>query len=375
MTKKGNPRIEDGFLELPNELIEAFAKTYITGEEMRCLWVVLRQTFGWHKERNHIPLSKFQEMTGLKKPNIVRALKNLSSKNIIIKSDKGKQATYELNTLYLTWKPNKSLSKMITPPLSNLTPPNTKETANKEASKEFANGSEEVSNLTPPKVEELNKNEASKEFQNTSKSLSKMITQDEKNTEFNSLSQNQNPFSGSENVIKDDNTSLSKMITPRTKDINSDAFLQEPKYILLNINRDISNDISRKPSLIEKEEKEFKKEGAPTKEGAPAKEPPASRKKMLELIKAFCDEMGFQYGEASIKLNVKPAKWLVENYEIEQVIEAVKWQKSRLLKEKKDPATFIPNLATVEKWLDNWLGLMNKEKEESEKRKAGGYFI
>jgi hypothetical protein len=96
---------------------------------------------------------------------------------------------------------------------------------------------------------------------------------------------------------------------------------------------------------------------------------------MLELIRAFCDAMGFQYGPTSIKVNARSAKWLIEHYEIEQVIEAVEWERSKLIKEKKDPAVFIPNLTTVEKWLDNWLGLMNKEKEEIEKRKAGGYLI
>ncbi|MGC8872810.1 MAG: hypothetical protein ACP5QC_08155, partial [Caldimicrobium sp.] len=165
------------------------------------------------------------------------------------------------------------------------------------------------------------------------KSLSKMIMQNEKNTEFKKLSQNKKPSSKSKNVIKDDNTPLSNMTPFNDKNINSDALLQEPKYILLNINRDISIDISREPSLIKTEKKGLKKKDAPKKEGAPKeapapKDPPALREKMLKLIKAFCDEMGFQFGEASIKVNVRPAKWLVKNYEIEQVLEAVKWEKA-----------------------------------------------
>jgi hypothetical protein len=235
-----------------------------------------------------------------------------------------------------------------------LPPLNAKVPTNKKALKELGNGSEEVSKMTPPKLEKLNNNEALMEFQNTieeGRGVSKMT-----------------PLGV---------TNMSPFTAEKT---NFEALAQDPKYILLNINRDISIDISREPSLIKTEKKGLKKKDAPKKEGAPKeapapKDPPVPREKMLKLIKAFCDEMGFQFGEASIKVNVRSAQWLVKHYEIEQVIEAVKWQKSRLLREKKDPATFIPNLATVEKWLDNWLGLMNKEKEELEKRKAGGYFI
>ncbi|MGC9046641.1 MAG: ribonuclease Y, partial [Minisyncoccia bacterium] len=49
---------------------------------------------------------------------------------------------------------------------------------------------------------------------------------------------------------------VSKMTPLTAEKTNFEALAQDPKYILLNINRDISLDISREPSLIEKEEKE-----------------------------------------------------------------------------------------------------------------------
>jgi hypothetical protein len=132
-----------------------------------------------------------------------------------------------------------------------------------------------------------------------------------------------------------------------------------------NISKDISDSSLNENSLKEK-----------TNEGADS-QPVAKVKgtEMQELIKSFCQEMGFQYGSASIKINVKSAKWLLENYEMSQILDAVKWQKSKIIKEKKNPAIFIPNLVTVQKWIDNWIGNLGQEKEKETKDKKGGYII
>ena len=107
-----NPQIEDGHLDLANEIVDALAKIRIAGEEMQCLWVILRKTYGWHKKQDNIALSQFCEMTNLNKPAICRALQKLLSKKIIliIKNDNG-ITTYGFNKDFEQWQP---LSKKIT---------------------------------------------------------------------------------------------------------------------------------------------------------------------------------------------------------------------------------------------------------------------
>lgn len=107
-----NPQIENGHVDLANEIVEALAKIRISGEEMQCLWVIFRKTYGWHKKQDDIALSQFSELTCLKKPAVCRALAKLLSKKIIaiIKNDNG-ISRYGFNKDFETWTP---LSKKIT---------------------------------------------------------------------------------------------------------------------------------------------------------------------------------------------------------------------------------------------------------------------
>lgn len=105
------PQLENGYLRIANELIEALAGIRISGEEMQCLWVIFRKTYGWEKKFDWIALSQFEEMTGIKRPNVVRALCKLIDKNIVIKKDNGFNVSYGFQKDYRKWKP---LSKKIT---------------------------------------------------------------------------------------------------------------------------------------------------------------------------------------------------------------------------------------------------------------------
>jgi len=93
-----SPQRENGCIDIANELAEALARIRISGEEWQVLWVILRKTWGWKvhpkdkkshekKKMDAISLSQFVEMTGISKPHICRALKNLLTKRIIIKKE------------------------------------------------------------------------------------------------------------------------------------------------------------------------------------------------------------------------------------------------------------------------------------------------
>lgn len=107
-----NPQIKDGYIKIVNSISWAFEKIRISGEEYQCLWVILNMTYGWNKKTRPISLKQFTVRTGIKKPNIIRALQKLINKNlIVIKKDNKKTVSYGLNKNYETWKP---LSKKIT---------------------------------------------------------------------------------------------------------------------------------------------------------------------------------------------------------------------------------------------------------------------
>ena len=105
------PQLEDGYVRIANELLEALAHTRIPGEARQVFDCIVRKTYGWGKKTDTISLSQFCVSTGLKKPTIIRAIKKLLSMNLIIKKDNGAIAKYGINKNYLTWTP---LTKKIT---------------------------------------------------------------------------------------------------------------------------------------------------------------------------------------------------------------------------------------------------------------------
>ena len=145
MTEMASPQTEDGYTRIANELLQALAFVNISGAEMQAFLVVLRKTYGFNKKEDAISLSQFCLATGMKKPNVCRALSKLIKKNMIIRIDNKPPTRYRIQKDYTKWTPlskqimlskqiksfiqidNKSLSKQI--PTKEI---NTKETITKE---------------------------------------------------------------------------------------------------------------------------------------------------------------------------------------------------------------------------------------------------
>jgi len=106
-----NPQLENGYIKIATEIMEALTKYRIPGEQMQCLLFIIRKTYGWNKKEDSIALIQFVDATGINMPNVCRALKGLIDKNIIIKKDNRAITKYLFNKRYKTWKP---LSKKIT---------------------------------------------------------------------------------------------------------------------------------------------------------------------------------------------------------------------------------------------------------------------
>ncbi len=106
-----SPQIEDGYIKIANELMQALARIRIPGEARQIVDTIFRKTYGFNKKEDRISLSQFCLGTGMKKPACSRAIKTASRMNIIIKKDNDGIHFYSINKDFETWKP---LSKKIT---------------------------------------------------------------------------------------------------------------------------------------------------------------------------------------------------------------------------------------------------------------------
>ena len=73
----------NGYTKIPNDILETMARIRVSGEEGQCLWLILRKTYGWHKDEDWISNSQFAKTTGIKKQSINRAILKLIKKNIV----------------------------------------------------------------------------------------------------------------------------------------------------------------------------------------------------------------------------------------------------------------------------------------------------
>ncbi|MBN2180140.1 MAG: replication protein [Deltaproteobacteria bacterium] len=100
----GTPQLENGYMQIANEIGEAFYRLQLSGNQWRLLWVILRQTYGWKKKTDRISISSFQKKTGLDRRHIGRALKDLTKRRIIIKDDSTLIISYGLQKDYTKWQ-------------------------------------------------------------------------------------------------------------------------------------------------------------------------------------------------------------------------------------------------------------------------------
>lgn len=101
------------YTQVPNEMLDNWLPLLGEGE-LKVLLVVIRKTFGWHRafEGDQISLTQFEKHTGMKRTNIIVAIKSLISKGIIekaISGPVGKQEVYY--KLVIIEEPGHKMSK------------------------------------------------------------------------------------------------------------------------------------------------------------------------------------------------------------------------------------------------------------------------
>jgi len=79
------PQVEDGYFPIATKLADQFARVQLSGSQWRCLWYLMRKTYGWRKSTDVIVLKQWVSGTGLIKQHVSRALKELVGRNIVTK--------------------------------------------------------------------------------------------------------------------------------------------------------------------------------------------------------------------------------------------------------------------------------------------------
>lgn len=98
------PQKENGYTAIANEIMGALMAYRIPGEQMQCLLLIIRKTYGYNKKWDMISNSQFVEFTGLKKPSVCRAIRELVDKNIVYKNANNRIPSYCFNKNYSNWK-------------------------------------------------------------------------------------------------------------------------------------------------------------------------------------------------------------------------------------------------------------------------------
>ena len=115
-----DPDPEKGFAPISCELLEALARTELSGGARRVLDVIIRKTYGYtdperqckpkalhrRKESDTISLSQFEKITQLSRGSVIQSLSELQAESVIFKvvGEKRTSVTeYGLQTNYHQW--------------------------------------------------------------------------------------------------------------------------------------------------------------------------------------------------------------------------------------------------------------------------------
>lgn len=99
-----SPQIEDGHIDIANEIGEVLARTNLSAYESRILWALWRKTYGWHKKADQISFTQFEKMTGLKRRHVQRTLDELIKRGIVTRIGYSRIITYGFQKDYTKWR-------------------------------------------------------------------------------------------------------------------------------------------------------------------------------------------------------------------------------------------------------------------------------
>ena len=82
------PQCENGYTRIANELLDAFCKLHLSGNQWMVLHTIIRKTYGWNKKEDWITGTQIAQITGLRRQRVYEALKALQARRVILRDGK-----------------------------------------------------------------------------------------------------------------------------------------------------------------------------------------------------------------------------------------------------------------------------------------------
>lgn len=97
---------ENTFTQVPNNLLEALCRVKLSANKKEIVLVILRYTYGYHKDSAQISYLGFSKLTGLGRRYCIKLVKNLVEGKLIIKVVKKKNypSYFSINPNLNNWK-------------------------------------------------------------------------------------------------------------------------------------------------------------------------------------------------------------------------------------------------------------------------------
>lgn len=99
-----NPKLEDGYIRIANELYQALFKVNLNGSELRIVHFILYQTYGYNKKIKKLSATYISDGTGIPLKTVRRCLKSLVEYNVLISRGADASAKmFGINKNYEKW--------------------------------------------------------------------------------------------------------------------------------------------------------------------------------------------------------------------------------------------------------------------------------
>lgn len=100
-----SPQLEDGFVQIATELLLALACAGLTARQWAVVAIIIRKTYGFNKKVDDIGLSQISELTGIAKPHVSVAVRELAERRIITRKVGKFGHIMGINKDYSQWLP------------------------------------------------------------------------------------------------------------------------------------------------------------------------------------------------------------------------------------------------------------------------------
>jgi len=76
-------QLENGFLRVANELMDALVRSDLSGREFRVFLAIMRETYGWNTKERSMTLRRISDMTGVDRRHVPGLVRGLINRNMI----------------------------------------------------------------------------------------------------------------------------------------------------------------------------------------------------------------------------------------------------------------------------------------------------